>query len=234
MKRLCDDTSQFFSRHSPEALLLEVRNLAVSYRTKRREVQAIGDVSFKVQVGRVTAIVGESGSGKSTSAMATLGLLPDNATVTGSIKLQGRSLIGLRERQWRSIRGSKVGLIPPDPGNSLNPVKTIGESVCEVLRIHPRATNGNLSRRARKTKVLELLDLVGIDQPELRYRQYPHQLSGGMKQRALIAAAVASEPELIIADEPTSALDVTVQQTILDLLDPDAPRAEYRRAVDYA
>lgn len=197
--------------------LLEIRDLAVTYRTRRGGVPAVKDVSVTVERGKVTAIVGESGSGKSTSAMATLGLLPGNAEVSGTIKLDGRSITGLSEREWRSIRGTRIGLIPQDPNNSLNPVKTIGASVGEGLRIAPKAVR--LSAADRKKKVLDLLEQVGIDNPEVRYDQYPHQLSGGMKQRALIAAAVATEPELIIADEPTSALDVTVQRTILDLLD---------------
>lgn len=197
--------------------LLEIRDLAVTYRTRRGGVPAVKNVSVTVERGTVTAIVGESGSGKSTSAMATLGLLPGNAEVSGTIKLDGRLITNLSEREWRSIRGTRVGLIPQDPNNSLNPVKTIGASVGEGLRIAPKAVR--LSASARKKKVLDLLEQVGIDNPEVRYDQYPHQLSGGMKQRALIAAAVATEPELIIADEPTSALDVTVQRTILDLLD---------------
>ncbi|AEK35515.1 dipeptide ABC transporter ATP-binding protein [Corynebacterium variabile] len=199
------------------APLLEIRDLAVTYRTRRGGVPAVKNVSVTVERGTVTAIVGESGSGKSTSAMATLGLLPGNAEVSGTIKLDGRLTTNLSEREWRSIRGTRVGLIPQDPNNSLNPVKTIGASVGEGLRIAPKAVR--LSASARKKKVLDLLEQVGIDNPEVRYDQYPHQLSGGMKQRALIAAAVATEPELIIADEPTSALDVTVQRTILDLLD---------------
>lgn len=201
-------------RDDSEAPLLEIRDLAVSYRTRRGDVHAVKDVNLTVRRGRVTAIVGESGSGKSTSAMATLGLLPATATVSGEILLEGRSLRDLGRREWRMIRGRRIGLIPQDPNNSLNPVKTIGESVGEGLRIHRR---GN--RTARRAKVVELLETVGIDNPELRYTQYPHELSGGMKQRALIAAALALEPDLIIADEPTSALDVTVQRTILDLLD---------------
>lgn len=218
-----DDTTDPTPGHPPghppghrgsETPLLEIRDLAVSYRTRRGDVHAVKDVNLTVRRGRVTAIVGESGSGKSTSAMATLGLLPSTATVSGEILLEGRSLRDLSRREWRMVRGRRIGLIPQDPNNSLNPVKTIGESVGEGLRIHRR---GN--RAARREKVVELLGTVGIDNPELRYTQYPHELSGGMKQRALIAAALALEPDLIIADEPTSALDVTVQRTILDLLD---------------
>ncbi|OFQ95732.1 ABC transporter ATP-binding protein, partial [Corynebacterium sp. HMSC056E09] len=160
-------------------------------------------------------IVGESGSGKTTSAMAAIGLLPSNATIdAGTITFDGRDITSLRRREWRELRGRRIGLIPQDPNNSLNPVQTIGASVEEGLRIHKVGTAAE-----RKAKALELLERVGIDDPQRRYHQYPHELSGGMKQRVLIAAAVALEPDLIIADEPTSALDVTVQKIILDLLD---------------
>ena len=198
--------------------LLKVTDLAVTYNSTHGPVHAVTDVSFSVAPGRVTAIVGESGSGKSTSAMATMGLLPANAAAAGKIELNGQDLNRITQQQWRDVRGLKIGLIPQDPGTSLNPVKTIGESVGEVLRIHRQAL-GNPSKQERRATVIELLDAVGIDNPELRYNQYPHELSGGMRQRALIAAALATEPDLIIADEPTSALDVTVQQTILDLID---------------
>lgn len=198
--------------------LLKVTDLAVTYNSAHGPVHAVTDVSFSVAPGRVTAIVGESGSGKSTSAMATMGLLPANAAASGKIELNGQDLNRITQQQWRDVRGLKIGLIPQDPGTSLNPVKTIGESVGEVLRIHRQAL-GNPSKQERRATVIELLDAVGIDNPELRYDQYPHELSGGMRQRALIAAALATEPDLIIADEPTSALDVTVQQTILALID---------------
>lgn len=198
--------------------LLKVTDLAVTYNSAHGPVHAVTDVSFSVAPGRVTAIVGESGSGKSTSAMATMGLLPAKAAASGKIELNGQDLNRITQQQWRGVRGLKIGLIPQDPGTSLNPVKTIGESVGEVLRIHRQAL-GNPSKQERRATVIELLDAVGIDNPELRYDQYPHELSGGMRQRALIAAALATEPDLIIADEPTSALDVTVQQTILDLID---------------
>lgn len=198
--------------------LLKVTDLAVTYNSAHGPVHAVTDVSFSVAPGRVTAIVGESGSGKSTSAMATMGLLPANAAASGKIELNGQDLNRITQQQWRGVRGLKIGLIPQDPGTSLNPVKTIGESVGEVLRIHRQAL-GNPSKQERRATVIELLDAVGIDNPELRYDQYPHELSGGMRQRALIAAALATEPDLIIADEPTSALDVTVQQTILALID---------------
>ncbi len=200
--------------------LLSVRDLAVQYRTRRGLVDAVRGVSLEVEAGTVTALVGESGSGKSTVAQSVIGLLAGNGRVSGgSITLNERTdgvtdLVGLSERGWRHLRGRCIALIPQDPGNSLNPVATIGWSVGEALRIH-----GWKDRRKIDARVIDLLDRVGIDDPEARARQHPHELSGGMRQRVLIAAALALEPELIIADEPTSALDVTVQRTVLDLLD---------------
>ncbi|WP_293950909.1 ABC transporter ATP-binding protein [uncultured Corynebacterium sp.] len=195
--------------------LLEINDLVVSYGTAKGLVHAVNNVSLQVHPGQITAIVGESGSGKSTTAQAVIGLLADNAAIdSGEITFNGQSLVGLKPREWKQLRGTRIGLIPQDPNNSLNPVKTIGASVGEGLAIHRRGT-----AETRKKRVIELLDRVGIDNPEVRYEQYPHELSGGMKQRALIAAAIALEPELIIADEPTSALDVTVQKIILDLLE---------------
>jgi len=200
--------------------LLSIRGLQVRYRTRRGDVDAVRGVSFDVEAGSVTALVGESGSGKSTVAQAAIGLLASNGLVSGgSIRLSERTdgvtdLVGLSERRWRTLRGRCIALIPQDPGNSLNPVATIGWSVGEALRIH-----GWTDRTKIRARVLDLLERVGIDDPEARARQYPHELSGGMRQRVLIAAALALRPELIIADEPTSALDVTVQRTVLDLLD---------------
>ncbi|GAB3768806.1 dipeptide ABC transporter ATP-binding protein [Microlunatus parietis] len=195
--------------------LLAIRDLAVHYRTARGPVTAVDGVSLEVEAGQVTALVGESGSGKSSVAQSIIGLLPSNGRIAGgSIALQGTELVGLPDRRWRSIRGARIGLIPQDPGNSLNPVARIGDSVAEALRIH-----GWRDRTKINTKVYELLERVDLDDPKTRARQYPHELSGGMRQRVLIAAALALEPELIIADEPTSALDVTVQRRVLDLLD---------------
>ncbi|WP_144791037.1 dipeptide ABC transporter ATP-binding protein [Corynebacterium singulare] len=195
--------------------LLTVQDLNVSYTTAKGDVPAVQGVNVEVHPGQMTAIVGESGSGKTTSAMAAIGLLPSNATIdAGTITFDGRDITSLSRREWRELRGRRIGLIPQDPNNSLNPLKTIGASVEEGLTIHHVG-----SAAERKARALELLERVGIDDPERRYQQYPHELSGGMKQRVLIAAAVALEPDLIIADEPTSALDVTVQKLILDLLD---------------
>ena len=195
--------------------LLSISDLSITYRTAHGEVEAVSGIELEVNPGEMTAIVGESGSGKSTSAMAAIGLLPDNASiVSGTITFDGRDVTQYSQKQWRELRGRRIGLIPQDPNNSLNPLKTIGASVEEGIAIH-----GQGDKASRKKRALELLERVGIDDPQRRYDQYPHELSGGMKQRVLIAAAVAMEPELIIADEPTSALDVTVQKIILDLLD---------------
>lgn len=198
--------------------LLDIRNLQVEYRTGTEVVHAVRNVSAQVWEGKVTALVGESGSGKSTTAHAVAGLLPANAGVVGGdILYDGRALTELSPEQWYTIRGAGIGLVPQDPGNSLNPLTTIERSLSEAFRIHHRDYHRN--------DLIELLERVGIDKPEKRLKQYPHELSGGMKQRVLIAAAMSVKPKLLIADEPTSALDVTVQATVLDLL--DELRTEY-------
>ncbi|WP_349826591.1 ABC transporter ATP-binding protein [Brevibacterium litoralis] len=203
-------------RSADTPVVLSVEGLDISYRSRSGDLlAAVEGVSLQVRAARTTAVVGESGSGKSSTASAVIGLLARNAvTGSGRILLGDRDLATLTPGEWRAVRGARIGYIPQDPGNSLNPLKTIGASVAESLRIHRKAD----TQQAR-ARVLELLDRVGIDRPELRADQYPHELSGGMRQRVLIAAAIALEPDLIIADEPTSALDVTVQKRILDLLD---------------
>ncbi|MER6949529.1 ABC transporter ATP-binding protein [Nonomuraea sp. NPDC000554] len=201
--------------------LLEVDDLAVSYGGRR----AVEGISFTVEPGEVVAVVGESGSGKTTTAHAVIGLLPSNGTIDrGRILLGGTDIATWSSRRMESVRGARIGLIPQDPSNSLDPVKTVGAQIGEVLRIHRRG-----DRRAIARRVLDLLARVGLPEPEVRARQYPHELSGGMRQRVLIAIAIALEPELVIADEPTSALDVTVQRRILDLVDD--LRAEFGTAV---
>ncbi|MEU7832564.1 MULTISPECIES: ABC transporter ATP-binding protein [unclassified Nonomuraea] len=201
--------------------LLDVRDLAVSYDAR----PAVQGISFTVEPGEVVAVVGESGSGKTTTAHSIIGLLPPNATLdSGQILLGDSDLATWSTRRMESIRGAQIGLIPQDPSNSLNPVKTVGAQIGEVLRIHKRGDRRTISRR-----VVDLLTRVGLPDPETRARQYPHELSGGMRQRVLIAIAIALEPRLVIADEPTSALDVTVQRRILDLIDD--LRAEFGTAV---
>ncbi|ROR71895.1 dipeptide ABC transporter ATP-binding protein [Bogoriella caseilytica] len=194
--------------------VLAVDDLAVGYQVGGRTVEAARGVSLQVERGRTLAVVGESGSGKTSTAQAVIGLLPENGRVLGGrIEINGTDISRWNSRRLQSVRGAVIGLVPQDPNNSLNPVKTVGANIAEVLRIHRRA-----DRRAAHDRVVELLERVGIDDPERRARQYPHELSGGMRQRALIASAIALEPDLIIADEPTSALDVTVQRRVLDLL----------------
>ncbi|MFJ5956685.1 dipeptide ABC transporter ATP-binding protein [Paenarthrobacter sp. NPDC092416] len=196
--------------------VLELRNLSVSYADRhRKHRRVVHEVSLKISPGEVLALVGESGSGKSTTAQAVIGLLAGNGRIDGgSILLNGTDISGWSQKRLESIRGAKIALIPQDPTSSLNPVLTVGAQVEEVLRLHTK-----LPKPERRKRVLELLERVGIPEPERRAGQYAHELSGGMKQRVLIAAAIALEPQLIIADEATSALDVTVQRRILDLID---------------
>ncbi|MHA7189083.1 dipeptide ABC transporter ATP-binding protein [Arthrobacter sp. MDT2-16] len=200
---------------NPDAPLLEVRNLAVSFRTTHGEVHAVEDASFTLRRGSALAIVGESGSGKSTTAMACIGLLPGNGRVTaGSILFEGQDLTTLPEAKMRSIRGRAIGLVPQDPMSNLNPVTKIGTQVAETLLVHGMATKKNVKQR-----VIEVLTAAGLPDAGERAKQYPHEFSGGMRQRALIAIGLACRPRLLIADEPTSALDVTVQRTILDQIE---------------
>ncbi|WP_316767685.1 ABC transporter ATP-binding protein [Streptomyces sasae] len=194
--------------------LLEIRGLSVSYRTRAGAVPAVRGVDLDVWPGQVTAVVGESGSGKSTTAHAVTRLLAANGTIdAGTVRFGRHDLATLSEAELRTVRGARIGLVPQDPTVSLNPVKRIGEQVAEVLRIHGLAT-----RRSAAAEAVEVLNRAGLPDAAVRSRQYPHELSGGMRQRVLIAVAIAAGPELIIADEPTSALDVTVQRVILDHL----------------
>jgi peptide/nickel transport system ATP-binding protein len=195
--------------------LLKINNLNIAWRQQGSHRRVVHDVSFELNAGEVLAIVGESGSGKTTLAQSIIGLLGENGIIeSGEIRLNGQPISRWSERQLDGLRGASISLIPQDPGSALNPVKTIGQQVAEVLKLHTR-----IPKSLRDAQVVSLLEKVGLSHPALRVNQYPHQLSGGMKQRVLIAMAIALKPLLIIADEPTSALDVTVQKRILDLLD---------------
>ncbi|WP_044493745.1 dipeptide ABC transporter ATP-binding protein [Nesterenkonia massiliensis] len=195
--------------------LLEVRGLCSEYLTAAGSIPALRGADLNISAGEKVALVGESGSGKSTLSHALIGLLPENARLTdGTIRYGGEDITRWSDRQFRSLRGARIGLIPQDPTVSLNPVRTIGHQVMEAIRAHRR-----MSKAAARQQAQQLLDQAGIDRPAVRLRQYPHQLSGGMRQRVLIAIAIAGDPDLLIADEPTSALDATVQRRILDHLD---------------
>lgn len=195
--------------------LLEIADLKVTFESTTGVVEAVRDFDLTVYPGQSIAIVGESGSGKSTAAMSILGLLPGTGKVTnGSIKLNGEELTELDEKGWQKVRGSKIGLVPQDPMSNLNPVWRIGTQVEESLR-----ANHVVEGSERHARVVQLLEEAGLPEAERRAKQYPHEFSGGMRQRALIAIGLAARPELLIADEPTSALDVTVQKKILDHLE---------------
>ncbi len=205
--------------------VLDISGLRISYLDQNGPRTAVHGIDFSVFPGEVVALVGESGSGKSSTAQAIIGLLPENGRLeSGNIRLNRLEIAGWSQKRLDGIRGSVISLVPQDPGNSLNPVRTIGKQVAEILVIHGKASGAAADARA-----IELLERVGLNQPALRAKQYPHELSGGMKQRVLIAIAIALKPSLIIADEPTSALDVTVQKHILDLI--DELRREFGTAV---
>ncbi|MFD7843471.1 dipeptide ABC transporter ATP-binding protein [Nocardia sp. NPDC059764] len=195
------------------APLLEVSDLRVSFPGEEGRVEAVRGVNFTVNDGEVLAIVGESGSGKSVSSMAVIGLLPEQARVRGSIRLRGRELLGLDDKEMSTLRGSKVSMVFQDPLSALTPVYRIGDQIAEALLAHRK-----MSKQEAAAKAVELLDLVGIPDAEQRAKAFPHEFSGGMRQRVVIAMAIANDPELIICDEPTTALDVTVQKQILNLL----------------
>jgi oligopeptide/dipeptide ABC transporter ATP-binding protein len=194
--------------------LLEVEDLAVRFKTLRGEVHAVNGVDLAIDSGETVALVGESGCGKSVTALAILGLLGRNASITrGHVCFDSRDLIRSPESELRKLRGASVSMIFQDPMTSLNPVMTVGAQIREILEVHTPLRGGDARRRA-----IQLLDEVGIPDPARRADQYPHQFSGGMRQRAVIAIAIACNPRLLIADEPTTALDVTVQAQILSLL----------------
>lgn len=195
--------------------LLEVNQLHVNIKTQHGVVQAVRGVSFYLDEQETLAIVGESGSGKSISVKSIMGLLPKNGSITeGSIMFKGNDLAKYKEHQMQKVRGSDISMIFQDPMTSLNPTMTVGKQIMEVLKEHRK----DMSNEKKKERAIELISLVGISSPEARFGQYPHQLSGGMRQRVVIAIALACDPQILIADEPTTALDVTIQAQILDLL----------------
>jgi peptide/nickel transport system ATP-binding protein len=185
----------------------------VRFKTEDGFVHAVDGVSFVLDAGEVLAVVGESGCGKTVTALSLVGLLPPSAEVSGHVRLDGEDLVQVPRARLRELRGKQVGFVFQEPMTSLNPVLTVGRQVGEVLRRHQ-----GLSRQAALRRAAELLDLVGVPEAERRLGEYPHQLSGGLRQRVMIAIAVACEPRVLIADEPTTALDVTIQAGILDLL----------------
>ena len=193
--------------------LLEVQHLNVSLLTPRGQAQAVRDVSFSLERGQTLGLVGESGCGKSITALSLIGLLPESAQVSGSIRFDQQELVGQHDDSLRKIRGHRIGMIFQEPMTALNPVHTIGDQVAEPMRLHRGASKADARRQA-----IALLDRVGIPNAANRLDAYPHQFSGGQRQRVTIAMALACEPDLLIADEPTTALDVTIQGQILSLL----------------
>lgn len=197
-----------------EMPLLQVKNLHTSFFTDAGEVKAVNGISYNLDAGKVLGIVGESGSGKSVSAYSVLRILTDTGRVTeGEVLFKGENILNYSEQQMQKFRGSRISIIFQDPMTCLNPTFSIGSQLREAIRIHTDRTKEQIQARA-----LEMLQLVGVNEPEKRLKQYPHELSGGMRQRVMIAMALACEPDILIADEPTTALDVTIQAQILELM----------------
>jgi oligopeptide/dipeptide ABC transporter ATP-binding protein len=201
--------------------LLSVKDLRVQFPVGGQMVAAVDGLTFEVAAGETLGVVGESGAGKSATASALLGLHPREARVTGSIEFRGQELIGLKDRELRPLRGNRIAMIFQDATSSLNPVLRIGDQIGEAIEAHY-----DVSRSELKTRVVGLLELVGISSPVDRADQYPHEFSGGMRQRAMIAMAIANDPDVLIADEPTTALDVTIQAQVLEVMERIKERTE--------
>ena len=193
--------------------VLQIRDLRVTFNTQLGELRAVRGIDVDVAPGEILGVVGESGSGKSVSFLAAMGLLPSSATITGSVKLDGQELIGSKRKAFRSVRGKSLAMVFQDPLSALNPVHRVGDQIVEMIQSHQDMNTHDAEKRA-----VELLEIVGIPQPGERARQYPHEFSGGMRQRVVIAMAIANNPKVLIADEPTTALDVTVQAQILEVI----------------
>lgn len=194
-------------------VVLTVEDLHVRFDQTDRRVYAVNGLSYQLRAGRTLAIIGESGSGKTVSSRALMGLLPPSATVTGSVRIDGVELVGLPEEDLRRYRGADIAMVFQDPTRSLNPTMKVGNQITEAIRAH-----GQVTKEAARQRAVELLSLVRIPDPQRRFHEYPHQLSGGMRQRVMIAIALASDPKVLIADEATTALDVTTQAQIMELL----------------
>jgi len=194
--------------------VLSIRDLRVSFKTPAGTVQAVRGVNLDVAPGEVVGVVGESGSGKSVSFLSIMGLLPSSATVTGSATVVGTQMVGVSAQQVRSQLGKKIAMIFQDPLSALNPVHRIGAQIVEMIQAHQDVSKADAHARA-----VELLGIVGLPQPDVRANQYPHEFSGGMRQRVMIAMAIANDPDVLIADDPTTALDVTVQAQILEVIE---------------
>ena len=193
--------------------IIQIRNLSVSFPSEAGVVQAVRNLNLDVRAGEVLGLVGESGSGKSVTSLSMIGLLPPTARVTGEIIYQGQNLLELSDDEMSKHRGSDIAMVFQDPLSALNPVRTIGNQIAEAILIHR-----DISEDAALKRAIELLDIVGIPRPDERVNSYPHEFSGGMRQRVMIALAIANEPKVLLADEPTTALDVTVQAQILEVL----------------
>jgi oligopeptide/dipeptide ABC transporter ATP-binding protein len=211
---LAPDHQHVLEAIDPTAPILSVRDLTVEFKTEDGMLRAVDKASFDVHHNETLGIVGESGSGKSVTSMAILGLLPETTKITGSIQFRGTELLGMPEKQKEKLRGSKIAMVFQDALAALNPVQKVGKQIEEAIAVHQ-----DLSASDRAQRVIELLETVGIPNPTDRVNQYPHEYSGGMRQRAMIAMAISNDPDLLIADEPTTALDVTIQAQVLDVLE---------------